>query len=270
MKRLICCLFLILVVSGCAAEIPPEPAVVTVTQEVVVEREVVVTVTPEPEPYPEDLFSFLEPDIVYPISHVLVEYITPLGLCEFVMRGFYGAEHDSVRMRVTIKSIEIRQVSGAFHQTLDGFSTEIETHHDDYGLEFADWNFDGITDIRLRHWEGGSMRNEPSLFWLWDDERQMFVENEQLMDISETAAPFVVLTPENRIGAYTRGGYDSYWDLYYEYQNGEFVEVEYVSNKFIFEENGDCYLVTQISKPIDGEMQLVEETREKMELAENE
>ena len=238
------------------------------------EREVLVTVTPAPELEPEDLFSFLEPDIVYPISHVVVRIIEPLGTCVFVLRGYYGSGNYKSDptfswKKNTMHSIEIRQLDGAFHQTLDGFSTEIETRHDDYGLEFADWNFDGITDIRLRHWEGGSMRNEPSLFWLWDDERQMFVENKQLMDISETAAPFVVSKPENRIGAYTRGGYDSYWDLYYEYQNGEFVEVEYVSNKFIFEENGDCYLVTQISKPIDGEMQLVEETREKMELAEN-
>ena len=236
------------------------------------EREVLVTVTPEPELEPEDLFSFLEPDIVYPISHVVVRIIEPLGTCVFVLRGYYGSGNYKSDptfswKKNTMHSIEIRQLDGAFHQTLDGFSTEIKTHHDDYGLELADWNFDGITDIRLRQGEGGSMGNEPSLFWLWDDEQHMFVENIQLEEISVLREVYVLPESDSFIHTYARSG--AMWGIsgLYEYINGEYMCIMVEEHSIFDDETGDVYDNVNIYKTIDGELRLVEERQERSEPA---
>lgn len=55
-------------------------------------------------------------------------------------------------------------------------------------IQFADWNFDGYTDIDIwRHWmdDEGEWRTR-RYFWLWDTETSQFVVNEQLMELSQT------------------------------------------------------------------------------------
>lgn len=123
------------------------------------------------------------PDVVYPISHVLLRYIESSGTCEFVLHGFYGAEFGSEGNAdplnyIMINSIEIRALSGGFYQLIDELSTNLSPSFENYGFAFGDWNADGVIDISLQLFEGGSMRYAPSLFWLWDGEQAKFVENE--------------------------------------------------------------------------------------------
>ncbi|MBA2936888.1 hypothetical protein HZF08_01055 [Paenibacillus sp. CGMCC 1.16610] len=56
-----------------------------------------------------------------------------------------------------------------------------------YGFNLSDWNFDGYSDISLWKNVGGTSLNEPRYYWLWDNEKHRYVENNDLEDISETA-----------------------------------------------------------------------------------
>jgi hypothetical protein len=209
-----------------------------------------------------------EPDVIYPISHVLVKHITPIGACEFVLRGFYGAEFEDEKTSyaasyIMINSVEIRAIDGKFHQLIDGLSTLIIPHEDNYGFDFGDFDGDGNTDLKLRRSEGGTMRNDPSLFWLWDSARSVFAENEELREISSTATVYLSESEEDRrLRAYTRIAGGEYYTGYYEYRDGHFVcvETEYL---FVEERDGARYKVTQISRLTDGEMKIIGEVQNK-------
>ena len=279
-KTLLLFLLLLLLVTGCTekpheqpvAEPPATfpPVVTTTAAPSMLEPVVTDAAVQGPLLLHANEFVSFEPDILYPISHVLVRNIAPLGDCVFVLRGYYGAEYEPdetiyAYTGLTINSIEIKALEDEFHQIIDGFSTAIESYIDNYGLEFADWNSDGAVDIKLRQYMGGSMRNEQSLFWLWDDEQFMFVENEELEGISCTARVYLDPTSDIPLQAYTRANASEGTTVYYEYINGSFVCVQsdywYVEN----DENGSMYWIAETSKLIDGELQIVEETREKHE-----
>lgn len=212
-----------------------------------------------------------EPDIIYPISHILTQYITPVGDCMFVLHGFYGVELKNEEnpysvnyINTMINSIEIRAINGDFYQLIDGLFTLLRPYVDNYGFKFGDWNADGVMDLKLQELEGGSMRNEPSLFWLWNNEQAMFVENKQLREISDSSTVYFESQEDNRLCSYTHIGPEEYAVNYYEYEDGSFIRVE---TKYGFDEKQDdgYYRVTQILRPIDGEMKVVEENKVKLE-----
>jgi len=102
-----------------------------------------------------------------------------------------------------------------------------------YGLSFDDWNFDGYLDMSLWRYPGGSMRNNPSYYWLWDMDAFMFVSCEKLDEISSFSTPEIV--PEtNQLYAYSRAGWPENMRLYYEWQNGQLVLVKSIY-EYIFE-----------------------------------
>ncbi|MDR0916069.1 MAG: hypothetical protein LBN02_02640 [Oscillospiraceae bacterium] len=122
-----------------------------------------------------------------------------------------------------------------------------------YGLSFDDYNFDGYTDIRLHSYEGGSMRNEPSYFWLWDAESGQFVKNEKLEDLSNFA--FINFIDIDTIYAFSRiSGYSHYTE-YYKYENGEYREYANVYDRI---ENGKRIITAE--ELIDGEWVTTEES----------
>jgi hypothetical protein len=213
--------------------------------------------------------SCFTPDVIYPISHVLLEYIAPIGSCEFLLQGFYGAKLAGesklyTAYNIMINSIEIRSMDGSFYQLIEGLSTQLKPYEDNYGFDFGDWNGDGIIDLKLQQFIGGTMRNEPSLFWLWDDDPFMFVENKELREISDFSTVYLEPEKDHRIRSYQRADAGEYGIAYYEYQDGNFVCVE---SKYVFTETEDdiYYEITQISKLIDGEMKIVEESKMKYE-----
>jgi hypothetical protein len=205
-----------------------------------------------------EVYSF-EPDVIYPINHIQIEYLPEYGACEFLLHGYYGAKEPGDKMPIHYSAfycIEIRSMDGAFHQILDGFSTFLP-HYGDYGFTLADWNQDGAIDIKLREWEGGTMQNQPSLFWLWDMDAGKYIKNEQLGYLSGVSTINLVGEENRRLCSHTRIGPGEYGDSYYEYIDGEFVEAEY-QYSYVEIVGEQKFWVTEISKPMDGEMQIVE------------
>jgi len=120
----------------------------------------------------------------------------------------------------SIRTIAIR--GDGFKQRLDGFETEGPfSQENDYGLVLADFTGDGYLDIQLHKWMGGSMLNEPSIFWLWDSERREFVRNEQLEALSESAG--ISVEEDGRLSCHTRLGVGEYVTSYYTFTDGAFV-----------------------------------------------
>lgn len=213
--------------------------------------------------------GYFEPDVIYPISHIMVRDIKSIGECEFVLHGFYGGElkdgtETFIREYNMINSIEIRAIRGEFYQLIDGLSTQLNVNFENYGFAFDDWNSDEFIDIRLHMYEGGSMRNEPSLFWLWDSNQSKFIKNEQLEEISSDSSLYLEPEEDKLIRSYTRAGAGAYSLSYYEYNDREFVLVE---NEEVFceEQDNALYRVVKVSKLIDGTMKTVTHTKTKIE-----
>jgi len=154
-------------------------------------------------------------------------------------------------------TINVIEISGeGFHQRLDGFETDGPFYPEDYGLTFADFNGDGYLDIQLHKWMGGSMGNEPSLFWLWDNKRQHFVQNEQLEEISHENG--ISMTDDGRLAGYARAGAFGYGVSYYSYINGKFVEVERADvHPLDWDDIYNTIFVQDTYKRINGKMKLV-------------
>jgi rhodanese-related sulfurtransferase len=96
-----------------------------------------------------------------------------------------------------------------------------------YGFSFDDWNFDGFMDISLWRSPGGTMRNNPTYYWLWDNSIGQYVRNEQLENMSNWSTPRIYEELQ-LVECFTRSGWDWNATVYFEYQNGSFVEVKYV------------------------------------------
>lgn len=51
-------------------------------------------------------------------------------------------------------------------------------------VKVEDYNFDGYLDISIRLCQGGSIHNQPTLFWLWNSDSNQFIESSELSQIS--------------------------------------------------------------------------------------
>ena len=122
-----------------------------------------------------------------------------------------------------------------------------------YGLSFDDWNFDGHLDIGLWAYLGGSMRNDPHYYWLWDNSLKQFIRNEELEEISNIST---ISVEENRLDCYTRLGASGGANAQYEYIKGNFVlvySVEWVVEPAADKEN-EYIRYEIINELVDGEM----------------
>ena len=206
---------------------------------------------------------FFEPTIIEPIHYMITKQIgRDMNEFTFILHGFYG--YDDGFEQNMINSIEIREISGDYYQKIEGLSTSANVYWEDYGFLFEDWNNDGFLDLQLHEYEGGTMRNEPSRFWLWNNSQKIYKENEQLAEISESSGVYMWREEDDRVRSYTRIGPQLYVTFYYEYKNEEFIEVE--REEIIFEIiEKENYAIKKIYKLIDGEMKLVEETKTKLD-----
>ena len=194
---------------------------------------------------------YFEPEVIEPFKRVTVRAIDmnePQFI--FIVHGYFGMEKN--RDRYMVYAVDILNGNGEIHQRLDGFTTL--WFGDD--LVFEDFNHDGYVDIQLHACEGGSMRNEPSLFWLWDAKQYKYVENEQLEEISSEAS--VTVEDDGRIRAYTREGAWGYYLSYYSYRSDKFIEVEIVDVHPQDENDiSNSGKAKDTYKLINGEMKLV-------------
>ena len=142
----------------------------------------------------------------------------------FEIEGVYAPEF--LQQTSIVRQITIFSICGEFSQVLSGFYSFTHAGENmNYGVSFFDFNFDGYLDLILWLRTGSRDFSTPSLIWFWCTDTNMFVINEQLVEVSMNS--FVtadsdlerVISSVNIIGG---GNHDEY----FKYIDGCFVLVK--------------------------------------------
>lgn len=123
-----------------------------------------------------------------------------------------------------------------------------------YGFDLSDWNFDGYLDISLWKSEGGTSLNAPHYYWLWDNQKNKYVENNDLEDISETTY-LEIKDEEQELFASIREP-TGYYGEYYVWQNGKVVLARTEDGKF---EGPSDTIHIIVKERIDGVMKVTKD-----------
>jgi len=163
-------------------------------------------------------------DIIdYTIVQVINENMPPLTirlLGEWVEGWGWGGTTTMPR----IHTLQVIDHDGRLIQEFDGLHSRISPRFDSFGLHFADYNFDGFLDMALRLDDGGSIRNAPHSFWLWDNQLGKFVYNQELSRMSHFES--VLIDEENQfVGTWWLGSGSG------EIQGGS--RLEYIDGVFV-------------------------------------
>ena len=207
-----------------------------------------------------------------PITYTVTRRIHPdMGKFTFMLHGVF-IPGEGYADKARIDAIDIQGTG--FHQRLEGFITEYFAENHEYGFLLCDFNNDGYLDIQLREWlfMGNAINMEPSLFWLWDNQQKIFIESKQLKEMSHNGT----VTVENDRLFWNSAGRSAYTFSYYEYKNGNFVLVEEVRGWCEHEDGSiadrldtvTVYIVEETRKLINGKMELVSTTKEKIDRGE--
>jgi len=245
-------LLALLLILGACAQVESLPEITTAsTTEITTAPTTEITTTEA---------TTMPPEETEPINHTITARIHPdMPEFTFTLEGRYKSGI------AIISSIEIREVDGPFHQRLDDIETfRRDWESDPYGFSLVDFNDDGYLDIQqVIAAHGVGALTEPSYFWLWDNTQGKFIQNEQLREISESSNIYSV--ENGRVQTHARaGGMGGAHYNWYEYKNGAFVLVESSSTTFHDEADG-IYEHNIHKKLIDGEWQIISDTREKVE-----
>jgi len=262
MRKIACVALIAFLLAGLFAcgreELPEESSAVTTTQSMITEAPTTTTLIGPRDKndiewakarFDEDYYE--NPDVIEPFQRVTTKRISK-DMPEFTFT-VYGFVADELYHKNMVYAIDVEERGGDYRQRLDGFTT---IHPFGDNILLADFNNDGYLDIQLHQYMGGSMRNEPSLFWLWDNTKQEFVRNEQLEKISDDSR--VTVYDDGRIESYCRGGALGYGLSYYSYMHGEFVEVERIDvYPEDFDDLDNSIKIRDTYKFIDGELKLI-------------
>jgi hypothetical protein len=89
--------------------------------------------------------------------------------------GFFGEDTDILAIRIT-------DYDGNFIQQIEGIS--LVQYSGSLHISFEDFNFDGFLDMTIMKYPGGVRGGAPHHIWLWNDEINEFIFNEELSEIS--------------------------------------------------------------------------------------
>jgi len=173
---------------------------------------------------------------------------------------------DSVNSKMV--SITITDENGDLVQEMTDLHTAIPANRVDRemrGFAFDDWNFDGYMDISLWQFPGGSMRNNPTYYWLWDSSVEQFVRNADLEEFSDFSS-LNIISESRRIEGWTRFGAAGGASRVYEYRDGRFIMVESWERNLVqspYDED-EWVLHTVISELVNGEVVIVQEYFEEL------
>jgi len=210
----------------------------------------------------------LPPSLISPINYNVSKKInSQIPEFNFYINGNdirdYYLQHDMNRYYLSysntvIESIIIKDNNNVIIQEISGLETATPAcEENQYGFSFDDWNFDGFFDISLWKFQGGSMHNNPTYYWLWDNSLGKYIENKELEERSDWCS---LSTDEElqQVVGYTSAGAFGNVHCFYEYSNGRFILVKSIEE--IFEQSyddKDKYTShTIIEELIDGDMKI--------------
>lgn len=184
----------------------------------------------------------------------------------------YGVSSDETKYYIIydenqIERITITDDKGALIQIIDNIITGNPASEGEmYGLSFEDWNFDGFIDIGLWSYPGGSMRNDPHYYWLWDNSLGQFVVNSELMEISDYNSVSVNYE-EKRLEVSKSLGNFGYMTQHFEYLDHKFALVYSYTLEILPSPEEDDKDIRHIivEELIDGEVIVTEEYYEDLE-----
>jgi hypothetical protein len=199
-----------------------------------------------------------ELDIVMPIEHRLTT-LSPNGIHIFKIHGYKViSDNKNYMSKFSIDNIEIYDANYKLIQSIEVSGTLIPNDRlFDYGFNIVDWNFDGFPDISLFAYEGGTMLNAPTYFWLWDDTEAKYLINEQLTEYSQSSYLSVDINNEEVISTYRSQGNHS---TYYYWKDGDLIPSRYEGHFWERDENNDIigYFIREVFE--NGEWIEVERT----------
>lgn len=221
------------------------------------------------EDLPSDIITPIDLTTVIKINDQMPEFT-------FHMTGNnikkYGLSNDKTKYYIMFDDNEVDKITitdptGALVQTIDNLTTaNPATEEEKYGLSFEDWNFDGYIDIGLWTYPGGSMRNDPHYYWLWDNSIGQYVKNDELIEISNFST-ISINTEEKRLECYTRYGAGEGGSQYFKYIDGNYVLVYTYSLELVEspDEEGKRLRHITSSELVDGVMKVIEDYYEDFE-----
>lgn len=186
----------------------------------------------------------------------------------FVVKGVYGIDEEKKRSQISIYQIDIiNEKDNSILQTINEIKTYSSVNGKKEILEnditFTDWNYDGYLDFDLKLSSGKDnagkeINNNFKIIWLWNNASSQFVVSDTLTLVANSNGK-VFKASDGRTATTTYYGED-YETKYYAYNNGAFVVVESISVEYLNDDAGKKHEYKEISKIVNGELQLVETT----------
>ncbi len=197
-------------------------------------------------------------ETLLPLEHKLAT-LGPDGIKIFKLHGYELIHKDERYLRkFSVDSIDIYDMDNNLIQSIEVPNTLVPSGRlFDYGFKIDDWNFDGSPDISLFAIEGGTMKNAPTYFWLWDNEVGMFISNELLNEYSQTSYLYVDSDAKEVVCSYYAEGYHK---TYYSWQDSDLIPLRHEGHSLEKDDNGEMllYYIKEIYE--EGEWIEIEKT----------
>ena len=186
-------------------------------------------VTVELHPFEEDIPADNPPDEIF-MARVEINPDIPPLIMRLDIWEIFGSNELEHRIDITIWHED-----GTLVQHIEGLQAWERPLTDmPFNLHFEDYNQDGYMDMGLWRSRGGSMRNMPHYFWLWDTEQGKFVANDFLTDLSWGGT--VQLWEDGTVRSFTRGSSQHYGWTTFEYRPGEgFAAIHSLIHEWVYE-----------------------------------
>jgi len=137
--------------------------------------------------------------------------------------------HSGIERYVTIT---IKDENGCVLQEIETFvqgghhPRDLPSHENTFGLQFADFNFDGYLDLwAFTAHNPGTAGGSWAKYWLWNPETSQFEENVQLRDIRSMAHLYINEYVQRVVVSHRLASWHRH-TISYKYKNGKFIAVE--------------------------------------------
>lgn len=196
--------------------------------------------------------------IDFTVTQSIHDEVPPLTfrlLGRWIEPGSSNFQNTDDILDANIHVLQVIDSDGELIQEFDRLDAIPPHNKSAFGLDFKDFNFDGYLDMALYLYEGGTMLNQPHIYWLWDNHLKQFLENEELSEISNSSS-ISVNTEENILECFTRLSNARGVTKSFIYRDGTYVFIYSVEEGYeLAPDKEDEYVRYEIiNELIDGEV----------------